>query len=96
MPILVTENGIATRHDPERLEYTCAALVGLSAAIDDGLDVRGYLHWSLLDNYEWGSYQPTFGLVAVDRNTFARTPKPSARWLGSVAQANSLHAGETS
>jgi beta-glucosidase len=42
----------------------------------------GYLHWSLVDNYEWGSYAPTFGLVAVDRKTFERKPKPSLRWLG--------------
>jgi hypothetical protein len=59
-------------------------------AIADGIDVRGYLHWSLLDNYEWGSYRPTFGLIAVDRSTFARTVKPSARWLGEVASANAL------
>jgi beta-glucosidase len=90
VPILVTENGIATRHDPERIEYTRDALAGLSCAIDDGIDVRGYLHWSLLDNYEWGSYQPTFGLVAVDRDTFTRTIKPSARWLGNAARANAL------
>ncbi len=90
VPILVTENGIATGHDSERIEYTRDALAGLSCAIKDGIDVRGYLHWSLLDNYEWGSYQPTFGLVGVDRHTFARTVKPSARWLGSVARANGL------
>ena len=90
VPILVTENGIATGHDAERIEYTREALTGLSCAIDDGLDVRGYLHWSLLDNYEWGSYEPTFGLVAVDRDSFARTIKPSGRWLGSVARANGL------
>jgi beta-glucosidase len=90
VPILVTENGVATRCDTERIEYTGDALAGLSRAVGDGMDVRGYLHWSLLDNYEWGSYQPTFGLVAVDRRTFARTIKPSARWLGSVARANGL------
>jgi beta-glucosidase len=89
-PILVTENGIATRHDPERIEYMRDALAGLSRAIDDGIDVRGYLHWSLLDNYEWGSYQPTFGLVSVDHDTFARTIKPSGHWLGSVARTNGL------
>jgi len=90
MPILVTENGVATSHDDERIEYTRDALAGLMCAIKDGIDVRGYLHWSLLDNYEWGSYQPTFGLVAVDRDTFTRTVKPSARWLGGVARANGL------
>jgi beta-glucosidase len=87
VPILVTENGIATASDDERIEYTRGALAGLRRAMADGADVRGYLHWSLLDNYEWGSYRPTFGLVAVDRDTFARTVKPSGRWFGEVAQA---------
>jgi beta-glucosidase len=90
VPILVTENGIATADDTERVDYTSTALAGLLHAISDGIDVRGYLHWSLLDNYEWGSYQPTFGLIAVDRSTFARTVKPSGRWLGKVAAANAL------
>jgi beta-glucosidase len=90
VPVLVTENGIATADDAERVEYTSGALDGLSNAIRDGIDVRGYLHWSLLDNYEWGSYVPTFGLVAVDRDTFERTVKPSARWLGGVAETNTL------
>jgi beta-glucosidase len=91
VPILVTENGIATTDDIERIEYTSHALAGLHHAITDGIDVRGYLHWSLLDNYEWGTYRPTFGLIAVDRTTFARTVRPSARWLGEVATANALH-----
>jgi beta-glucosidase len=56
----------------------------------DGIDVRGYLHWSALDNYEWGSYTPTFGLIAWDRDTFERTPKPSAHWLGEVARTGTL------
>lgn len=84
--ILVTENGIATADDDRRIAYTATALEGLRAAMDDGVDVRGYLHWSLLDNYEWGSYTPTFGLVAWDPETFDRHPKPSARWLGDLAR----------
>jgi beta-glucosidase len=55
--------------------------------MDDGADVRGYFHWSLLDNWEWGHWSPTFGLVAVDRETFVRTPKPSLYWLGALAPA---------
>ncbi|MFI9590340.1 family 1 glycosylhydrolase [Nonomuraea sp. NPDC052265] len=90
VPILVTENGIATSDDDERVEYTRAALAGLHGALAEGIDVRGYLHWSLLGNYEWGSYEATFGLVGVDRETFTRTIKPSARWLGTVAHANTL------
>lgn len=84
-PLLVTENGIATDDDTRRIAYTDGALDAVRTAIDDGLDVRGYLHWSLLDNYEWGSYEPTFGLVAWDPETFERHPKPSAAWLGAVA-----------
>ncbi len=85
-PLFVTENGIATDDDARRIDYTHDALVGLHDAMADGIDVRGYLHWSWLDNYEWGSFAPTFGLVAWDRETFARTPRPSAAWLGSVAR----------
>ena len=87
LPVIVTENGIATADDARRIEFTTAALESLRAAMDDGIDVRGYFHWSLLDNWEWGSWEPTFGLVSVDRKTFARTPKPSLTWLGSLAPA---------
>ncbi|GAB3976466.1 family 1 glycosylhydrolase [Actinoallomurus acanthiterrae] len=87
VPVLVTENGIATTDDARRIAYTQAALADLHQAMTDGIDVRGYLHWSALDNYEWGSFAPTFGLIAVDRRTFTRTAKPSARWLGNLARS---------
>jgi beta-glucosidase len=87
VPVLVTENGIATADDDRRIAYTRDALRGLFAAIDDGVDVRGYLHWSALDNYEWGHWEPTFGLIAVDRETFERHPKPSLGWLGDLARS---------
>ncbi|MDF9277631.1 family 1 glycosylhydrolase [Arthrobacter sp. EH-1B-1] len=90
VPILVTENGIATADDIQRIRYTGEALRGLAGAMADGVDVRGYLHWSLLDNFEWGHWEPTFGLVEVDRATFIRTPKPSLGWLGEVARNNGL------
>ncbi|MFG2591254.1 glycoside hydrolase family 1 protein [Streptomyces sp. NPDC048438] len=93
VPVMVTENGIATADDEQRIAYTTAALASLASAMRDGIDVRGYLHWSALDNYEWGSYRPTFGLIAVDPRTFARTPKPSAGWLGSLARAGRLPDG---
>lgn len=85
-PVLVTENGIATHDDARRIDYTRAALSGLLEAVADGVDVRGYLHWSALDNYEWGHWDPAFGLIAVDRETFERRPKPSLGWLGGVAR----------
>ncbi|HZR12311.1 MAG TPA: family 1 glycosylhydrolase [Acidimicrobiia bacterium] len=90
VPIVVTENGIATRDDDRRIAYTTTALNHLRDAIDDGIDVRGYFHWSLLDNFEWGRWEPTFGLVAVDRDTFERQPKASLGWLGGIARANAV------
>jgi beta-glucosidase len=91
VPILVTENGIGTDDDDQRRSYIEAALRGVLDCIDEGIDVRGYTYWSLLDNFEWAfGYGPQFGLVAVDRTTFARTIKPSARWYASVAKANAL------
>ena len=90
-PIYVTENGIATDDDTRRIAYTERALASVRTCVDDGIDVRGYLHWSLLDNFEWVfGYKQKFGLVAVDRTTFKRTPKPSAVWLGQRARANRL------
>lgn len=95
-PVLVTENGIGTEDDTRRVAFTRRALVGLHKAISDGIDVRGYIHWSLLDNYEWlEGYRPKFGLVGVDRATQARRPKPSAWWLGDIACNNALDASTT-
>ena len=91
VPLLVTENGIGTDDDTQRIAYVQAALEGVGRCLADGLDVRGYTYWSLLDNFEWAyGYGPHFGLVGVDRTTFVRTPKPSARWFGEVARANAL------
>lgn len=90
MPALVTENGIATADDDQRISYTTGALAGLLAAVADGVDVRGYLHWSALDNFEWGHWEPTFGLIAVDRSDFSRHPKPSLAWLGGIARSNAV------
>jgi beta-glucosidase len=87
-PVYVTENGIGTDDDPTRIAYVTEALQGVGRCLDDGLDVRGYTYWSLLDNFEWAlGYMPTFGLVAVDRHTFERHPKPSAYWLGEIASS---------
>ncbi len=91
VPIYVTENGIGTDDDRQRIEYVTEALHGLRRCLDDGIDVRGYFCWSAMDNFEWAlGYKPTFGLIAVDRETQARTPKPSAHWLGQIARAHRL------
>jgi beta-glucosidase len=87
-PVYVTENGIATEDDTRRVEYIKRALAGLEHCIADGVDVRSYIHWSLIDNFEWlFGYRPKFGLIAVDRKTQIRTIKPSARYLGALALA---------
>jgi beta-glucosidase len=91
LAVYVTENGIGTDDDESRIEYVTRALTGLGHCLDDGIDVRGYFYWSLLDNFEWVlGYGPTFGLVAVDRQTFERQPKPSSAWFGAIARANQL------
>lgn len=87
-PIMVTENGIDATDDAERARFIPSAIAAVEAARRDGLPVLGYIHWSLLDNFEWLSgYKPRYGLVAVDRTTFKRTVKPSARVLGRIAKA---------
>jgi beta-glucosidase len=91
VPIIVTENGIATTDESRRVAYIDEALRGLHRTIADGLDVRGYCQWSLLDNFEWVlGYSMKFGIVDVDRTTFLRRPKPSAAWYGEVARTGRL------
>jgi beta-glucosidase len=91
LPVLLTESGIATDDDAERITYLAEVLRGVKRALDDGVDIRGYFVWSLLDNFEWShGFRPKFGLHSVDRQTFVRQPKPSASWYGAVARTNSL------
>jgi beta-glucosidase len=91
LPVVVTENGIATENDAERIEFIGEALRGLHRCIDDGIEVGGYFVWSLLDNFEWHlGFGPKLGLCGVDRQTFERRPKPSAFWYGEVAKTNRL------
>ncbi|GAA3349322.1 glycoside hydrolase family 1 protein [Amorphoplanes nipponensis] len=94
LPLVVTENGIATTDDTERVDYLRTHLAALARARAEGVDVRGYLHWSAFDNFEWSEGgRPRFGLVAVDRDhDFARTPKPSAHALARVARTGRLDA----
>lgn len=83
-PIMITENGVATDDDSRREVFIQEALGGIMDCINDGIPVRGYLHWSLLDNFEWMmGYKITFGLVAVDKETQTRYPKNSLKLLGS-------------
>ena len=82
--ILVTENGIATSDDSRRAEFIRRAMSGIQDCIAEGIPVKGYCHWSLLDNFEWQKgFSMTFGLIAVDRKTQTRYPKESLALLGS-------------
>jgi beta-glucosidase len=91
--LVVTEHGVATGDDAERIEFIDRGLRAVHAATADGLPVRGYLYWSLLDNFEWTlGYRPTFGLIGVDRATMHRTVRPSARFLGDIARRGTMPA----
>jgi beta-glucosidase len=92
--LVVTENGVATDDDAERIEFIDRALAAIHAEIEAGLPVRGYVHWSALDNFEWvRGYSQRFGLIGVDRVTMERTVKPSARHLGAIARTGRLSVG---
>ncbi|WP_426765251.1 glycoside hydrolase family 1 protein [Pseudarthrobacter sp. 1G09] len=87
VPVMVTENGLATEDDTQRVAYLQAAVDGVASCMADGIDVRGYIAWTAFDNFEWiFGYRPKFGLIAVDRTTQERTPKESAHWLGTFAR----------
>jgi beta-glucosidase len=99
VPLLVTENGAAFDdqlagdevHDVQRIGFLDAHFRAAHAAIEAGVDLRGYLVWSLLDNFEWAEgYRQRFGLVYVDYATQRRLPKASARWFAGVARRNRL------
>ncbi len=82
--IYVTENGIGTADDTRRVAFIETATQGVADCIADGIPVKGYFYWSLMDNFEWQKgYSMTFGLIAVDRTTQTRTPKESLHFLGS-------------
>lgn len=94
--IVVTEHGVATDDDTERIEFIDRGLRAIHAEIEAGLPVRGYIHWSALDNFEWArGYGMRFGLIGVDRATLERTVRPSARFLGEVARTGQLDARAT-
>ncbi|MBN2176545.1 MAG: glycoside hydrolase family 1 protein [Demequinaceae bacterium] len=88
-PVIITENGVGTENDEERIEYLQRALASVARALADGIEIHGYYVWSLIDNFEWtDGYRPKFGLVAVDRTTMERRPKPSLAWYASVVAAS--------
>lgn len=85
MPIMVTENGIATSDDTRRVAFIEKATDGVAACKKDGIPVIGYMYWSLMDNFEWQKgYSMTFGLIEVDRTTQERKVKPSLAFLGNL------------
>jgi beta-glucosidase len=104
LPIYITENGLSSLdwvsldgqvHDPQRIDFTRRYLRELARAIRDGVDVRGYFHWSLMDNFEWAEgYRQRFGLVHVDYETQKRTIKDSGRWYAGIARTNGIEIDE--
>jgi beta-glucosidase len=90
-PVIITEHGLADRYDKYRGWYIKETLKYVHKAIQEGVDVRGYLHWSLLDNFEWDfGFWPRFGLIEVDYDTLARKPRPSAYELAKIIKENGL------
>lgn len=89
--LVVTEHGIAATDDADRVEFITKGLAALHQVITDGVPLRGYVHWSAFDNFEWAlGYRMQFGLIGVDRATQVRTPKPSARFLGDIARTGAV------
>ena len=94
LPVVITENGIATADDRERVAYMRAHLEQVAQALGDGVDVRGFMYWSAFDNFEWNEgYRPLFGMVGIDRDdALRRVVRPSARAYGELARTRSLNA----
>lgn len=91
LPILITENGVADQDDELRPQFLIDHLRAVMDAVDDGADLRGYLHWTAWDNFEWAEgYTKKFGLFAVDRETQARIPKPSAALFAGICAAREV------
>jgi beta-glucosidase len=85
LPIIITENGLADATDEQRQWWITQTLVAMQKAMKNGVKLEGYLHWSLLDNFEWDKgFWPRFGLAHVDFKTKARTLRPSAVWFGKI------------
>ena len=87
-PVYITENGCCCDDDRWRIVKMCQDLSAIRDAMNSGVDIRGVLHWSLMDNYEWVSFIPRFGMVHVDFKTFKRTPKPSSQFFKEIIKHN--------
>ena len=89
--IFITENGIATDNDDERIEFVTTVLKDVHKFQSEHNNVIGYLYWSLLDNFEWDlGYQMNFGLVEINKETYERVPHKSAFWFGNISSSNVL------
>ncbi len=87
LPIYITENGLADEWDTQRKDFIKDMLIACHSALSQGVDVRGYFHWSLIDNYEWHQgFWPKFGLVYVDRSNMVRTPRPSFYYYADICK----------
>jgi beta-glucosidase len=87
LPVIITENGICTSDDDLRWEYICGHLKNIHFAMEKGVNVTGYLYWSLMDNFEWDrGFSPRFGLIDIDYNTYRRTIRESARKFSQVCK----------
>jgi beta-glucosidase len=90
-PIYIMENGLADAADTKRAKFIVDHLRQVHRAIEEGEDVRGYFHWSLMDNFEWAAgYTMKFGLYAIDHQTFKRTPRPSAAVYAEICKNNGI------
>ena len=92
IPIYVTENGLADASDRYRAHFIRDMVIACGQAIANGADVRGYFHWSLIDNYEWHhGFWPRFGLVEIDReHGLARKPRPSFDYYANICKNNRI------
>ena len=91
LPVYVTENGMACDDDRIRVRYIANHLAVVDQVRRVGGDMRGYFYWSAMDNFEWNfGYGPKFGLIAVDRTTLTRAPRPSAYFFGEIARTHQL------
>lgn len=90
-PIFVSEAGIADHDDSDRAEYITKQVAGTRRAIEDGVDVRGHLYWSLMDNYEWAlGFEKKFGLIEIDYETLERRVRPSAYVYKDIIERNGI------